>query len=214
MAGHACGALFWKRSFHAQIFDTHIDGKWIKKTLLYVLPLLGIVVSVLSVRNILFWHAQLASDDSVSNTIIKHSLPGEPVLVISTSVPEPYPTVLLLGCQQGSRYLYAPYFAYFSSMYSDPSRDYSQYWDKDGSQQPEIAFLQELEIDIATFRPKLIMVRAGSCYACASNFDIMEFLRKIGFIRHAMADYKLISEPNAKFAVFSRVTGNKDGCKK
>jgi hypothetical protein len=51
------------------------------------------------------------------------------------------------------------------------------------------AFVDKTRQDIEQKQPKLILVRAGTCFACPANFAIGEFLQTYGLIDLIKAHY-------------------------
>ena len=207
--GQADVITFPEKPKTRQTFEFIISEKQTRTILLFCLITLVAVTATISFTRKLSDHFSNSSADLILKAILQHSRPDDSVLVISTSVIDIYPALLFSGRKQGSRYLWTFPIAFFSSKYSDPGKDYSTYWNGNRSKEPEILCLRELEEDITRFKPKLILVRNdSSCQGCVSNFNIVEFLKTIGFLQHAMADYELINEPIPKFAVFALVSGN------
>lgn len=130
--------------------------------------------------------------DPVARAIGQHTAPGDPVLVLATTVSLAYPLLTQIDRKPASRFFAMfpiPWFYY--GVKGQPGQPFPYRTVEPGIPNDERAFLSELQTDIRTTRPKVILVdRRPTCDWCPQGFGVYDYLSRTDFIARAMADYR------------------------
>lgn len=119
----------------------------------------------------------LRRSSQVMRTISSLTSKGDPVLVASTSVWDPYPALTLLDRLPGSRYLWL--FPIPMLQRIEPSGGTA-----------EDCFVGELAEDIRSRRPKLLLLSTGRCFGCKKT-SVAAFFHDHEPLASALEDYSL-----------------------
>jgi hypothetical protein len=124
------------------------------------------------------------------NFILENSSPSDTVLIISTGTHPSYPTLLQIGRRPGSRYLWSfPLPMLYRGVNAQATG--FPYRSRERAPIEEARFLDELADDIATRRPRVILIPAmPSPFAMPKGFNILEYLVRNDFIRTKMATFQ------------------------
>jgi hypothetical protein len=120
---------------------------------------------------------RLRQRSQIMRTIASFTNEGDPVLVATTSVWDPYPALTLLGRTPGSRYLWL-FPIPMQKAASVPGADV------------EGDFVRELAEDIRGRRPKLLLLQKGRCYGCTKT-SVEAFFHEHAPLDAALGDYSL-----------------------
>ena len=118
---------------------------------------------------------RLRRRSQVMRTIDTFTKEGDPVLVATTSVWDPYPALTLQNRTPGSRYLW---------LFPIPMMQAVSSGD------PEGAFVRDLAEDIRTRRPTLLLLQTGRCFGC-KKASVDAFFREHAPLAAALEDYSL-----------------------
>lgn len=152
-------------------------------------------------------HPVDVSQTRIGKTILEETVAGDPVLFIDTSLPPGHPTALLLDRWQASRYLVTFPIAFFNQGRVEYEGDRFPYPSREELSGEEEKFIGELEEDIARNQPKLLFIRAdGKAQACPYGFDILTYLRTLGFGMKVMKAYTPLRRVD-QYVVFRRKDG-------
>jgi hypothetical protein len=132
---------------------------------------------------------------ALATVVAKHTQPKDDVLMVATSI-KVYPVLLTLDRRPGSRYLWSFPIPLF---YSDvprtlktrpfPYRGAGEY-----SPQEEL-FLAETREDIATRRPKLILIQnIDGPGGCPPTFNVHDYLKEAGIVSQILTEYENLPE--------------------
>ena len=129
----------------------------------------------------------------LARAIVERSRPGDPVLFITSSVPEPYPLLTQLERRPASRFLVCfPIPMLYDGVTAPAGRPFP-YRGVGGpvASPEEAAFLAQLRADIETVRPKAIFIDTQpSCEGCPKEFVIHDYLERMSFIATALSRYR------------------------
>lgn len=123
--------------------------------------------------------------DPFAKTIETYSRPGDRVLVVSTSVAPAYPLLVIDNRQQASRYLCCFPIALFYYGEHWPA-GHPAYHDRATATPDERQFLSDLEQDVVTEKPTLVLVQADQCQGCSPDFNVEDYLRHEGTIQRVI----------------------------
>jgi hypothetical protein len=146
-----------------------------------------IVITTISVRQIqpALDHRAQPSPTPNEQLIRTLSPPGGRVVVIATSVGVAYPALVQLGRQPGSRFLWD----FPIALYESERSQSNLYPTPDDMTADERQFIDDLEDDITTNRPDLILVQRVFCQGCPPGFDLDTYIERTGIKRDAMTAY-------------------------
>jgi hypothetical protein len=137
--------------------------------------------------------------DGAGYSLIKeYSRPGDQVLIMSTGVGPAYPALVQLDREPGSRYLWMFPIALYEAKRA-PS-DWCLPYDRMSAK--EQRFVSDVEHDIATRKPQLILV-AHTCLACPPGFSLVRYLVSSGIQSTSLGAYTTQPVPGA-YEVFTR----------
>jgi hypothetical protein len=147
--------------------------------------------------------AEILETQPLARAIAAHSAPGDPVLIVVTSVQPTYPLLLQLGRRPGSRLLW---FFPLPMLYADATARHGAAFpyrvDPTTVPPEESRLRRELREDVAKWRPPLVLIDAGAwCLGCPLGFRVLEYLERTGVLEAALADYRRAGEVES-FAVF------------
>jgi hypothetical protein len=120
---------------------------------------------------------RLRRRSQIMRTIDSLTDKGDPVLVATTSVWDPYPALTLLNRVPGSRYLW---------LFPIPMLQAALRVKGD----PEGEFVRELSEDIRERRPKLLLLGTGPCFGCKQT-SVAAFFREHPPLAAALEGYSL-----------------------
>ena len=103
---------------------------------------------------------------ALNAAIMQHTQPGDPVLIIDSSVEPTYPLIVQTGRRSLGRYLTG--YPIGDNAAADPDL---------------AAYLDDLRQSISSGQPPLILINTEvPCYACAPGISVAGYLQQIGFI--------------------------------
>jgi hypothetical protein len=120
---------------------------------------------------------RLRRRSQIMRTIASFTEEGDPVLVATASVWDPYPALLLLNRAPGSRYLWLFPIPMLQAVHSEKG-------------DPEEDFVRDLADDIRERRPKLVLLQTGKCFGCKKT-SVDAFFREHPLLAAALEDYSL-----------------------
>jgi hypothetical protein len=120
---------------------------------------------------------RLRRRSQIMRTIASFTEEGDPVLVATASVWDPYPALLLLNRVPGSRYMWLFPIPMLQAVHSDKG-------------DPEHDFVRDLADDIRERRPKLVLLQTGKCFGCKKT-SVDAFFREHPPLAAALEDYSL-----------------------
>ena len=128
------------------------------------------------------------------------TLPGDPVLIVSTGVLGPYPLQLELQRPPGSRFAWLPMLPMFYPN-GDSTDCVYRHW---GEGRPaEQRVLEALKQDIQRRKPVLIAAESGEAGALRTGCTPSGWLTESGLLERAMQDYEPVA-PVAGFDIWQR----------
>lgn len=165
-------------------------GAWVAPASAVAVFALGLFGAAVILRSAAASHVPPRPDRSpLVVAIEERTRPGDPVMVVTTSILDAYPMLLQKDRRSGTRYTCMFPLA---MTYWDPARPPVRagplYRRRDEAPTEERRFLDELAADVRTRKPKLIAVWAWpGCQGCPLDFVILDYLRFNGFIDEAIA---------------------------
>jgi hypothetical protein len=134
--------------------------------------------------------------DALRQIISERSRPGEPVLIVATSVRPAFPMLLQLGRPAGSRYVCALQLAMLYAGAPRSGRGQAIYRRPDEALPEERQFLVELGEDVARLKPRLLIINNTPGWrALPSDFNIYEYLVYTGWTAEALKPYREVPGP-------------------
>lgn len=159
------------------------------------LPVLGLAFATpfLAAGHVTFsWFAsrRARTPMPVARCILENSRDQDPVLFISTSVSDGYPDLVWYGRRPASRYLVSFPIALFYKDGCSFRPGGCQYHTESDMSEDERLYLDEMAEDIRTNKPVVIAIKdSQACQGCPAGFNVLDYLRQVGFISNAMDDY-------------------------
>lgn len=150
------------------------------------------------------WGPNTRVDTPFSKIIAEHSLPGDRILTVTTSMEMdgPLHTVLLMERKPADRWFYTFWLGMLYAGVKADEKGQFPYHSRSEAPEEEKLFIKELEEDISEFRPKLIFVLDyQGCQGCPQHFSIMEYLTKIGLMNKIGKRYRLLTNESG-YSVF------------
>lgn len=166
------------------------NSVWAKVAASILLLLLCTAPSILLRFSFTYPHGEL-------DTIKRETKHGDSVMVLSTSVPDTYPAVLLSGCTNASRYLF--YFPIEMLRFEEKSAKSSALRAQAVSEQRRV--LNEIEQDIDRAKPKLIIIPTGKSEDEKKN-SMMTYFQQLGLLNKIKVDYSSIGETSGRKSIF------------
>ncbi len=141
----------------------------------------------------------------MGQAITELSKKDDAVLVISPAVGASYPVLLQLARKPATRF--ANIF-WIGMLYPDakaaPNGEFP-YRSEVQATLEEARLLGELAEDLRTFRPALVVIPNESyCHGCPTDFNILQYLDKIGFMAKLLKDYAPV-RTQPKFNIYKRL---------
>lgn len=122
---------------------------------------------------------------------------GDAVLGLSTSVDLSFPALVQTNRKSGSRYLWCyPVPMLYKGILVNETGAFPYRTDENMPEE-EKRFLADLTEDVASFKPKLVLIlnrfhRSETCPACPAGFNLYRYFKANGFIDQGLKDYKRI----------------------
>lgn len=128
--------------------------------------------------------------DPLFDAIDAHAAPGDRILWLDTQVPPAWPGMLDRRYRPAARYL--PGGFPIAMLYADATGP--SYRSRAEATADELRVLTELGEDVARWRPPVaVIAHHGSCKACPDGFDVLDYLRHVGFLDRELAGYRLVT---------------------
>jgi hypothetical protein len=167
--------------------------------------LVGVLLSVWFVGRKTSANVEPANYAALRQIVEARTRPGDRVMVLATSPSPGEPMLLKTGRRPGSRYLNCMPLV---MLYADwkPAGDRSLYRSRDEAPAEELRFLADLQDDVRTRQPRLVIVNnRDTWYGLPDHFNIFDYLVHAGWTRQALASYRPIPGPEG-WKVFERAT--------
>jgi hypothetical protein len=146
--------------------------------------------------------------DPFARVLETYSRPGDRVLIVSTSVAPAYPLLVIDNRRQASRYLCCFPIALFYYGEHGPA-GHPTYHDRATATPDERQFLADLEQDVVTEKPTLILVQADQCQGCSPDFNIEDYLRHEGTVQRVIdPSYRELPDVLSGWHVYVPSAGN------
>jgi hypothetical protein len=119
------------------------------------------------------------------------SKPGDPVLILSTSVAPAYPLLIRLNRKPGSRYLWHyPIGMFYGGVTVDSTGDFPYHTEMNVPPE-ERRYLAEISEDVRNFKPVLVIIddRAPP-QGCPPGFRLIDYFAANGFLGNQLQDYR------------------------
>ena len=135
--------------------------------------------------------------------LAERTLPGEEVLVFSTSVFPASPALLRMGRRPFGKWI-SPFMQIAFAHADDPKEAPPRYAARDRMRPSERRFLDELGKAVLEAPPRIVLVASRPPnQGLPTGFDLVEYLRAAGFLDGEMAGYARVAE-RAGYAVYRR----------
>jgi hypothetical protein len=136
-------------------------------------------------------HSDPLKRNPVAQAISEHTNEDEAVMFIATSTSAAFPVLVQMNRRPGSRYFITwPIPLFYKGVTANADGTFPYHI---GSELPdgEARFLRELAEDLATIRPRMILVRQGRHnQACPEGFDLRDYLTESGLMERILAEYR------------------------
>ena len=189
-----------------QALTSIVSGRVVRASLAAIIVMSG-GAAVLLVEPTTQQHlAQISEDDPVARSIVHHTRPNEPVLMLATSAWEPYPLLAQLRRPQATRYLFTfPLPVLYYGVRARPDQPFPYRGANGDPPTPEeIQFRADLTADLASYRPKLVLMDVTrNCFACPDGFSVHEYFERTAFVSTEMQDYRRLGT-EGRYMVYVR----------
>ena len=163
---------------------------------LYLRKTMTTTVVVAGVLAILVGWAPWSNSDPlkrnpVAQAIGQHTEEGEPVMFIATSTSAAFPVLVQMNRRPGSRYIVTwPIPLFYKGALAKEDGEFP-YRRRDELLIEEVRFLNDLNEDLETIRPRMILVGQGrQNQACPEGFDLREYLVRTELMDKILSEYR------------------------
>jgi hypothetical protein len=159
-----------------------------------VLIVLLFTVCIASMVGFRLWMKTPAcfADNALSQILSTYSHKGDYVLVVADGNGITWPTLLQMERKQASRLgTFVAFPSYYRGIESSVKPGSFEYHTQSNAPKEEIRMLQDLEEDIRTFKPKLIVIYSPEqCQTCPKGFRMQDYFMAMGVLDRSMKDYR------------------------